>query len=138
MLKTAAMVKALSPHNVHKAATAVAAVPTTGTEGDWNAYWTLVTGMIIVLFLLYIAGNGQLTAWLQLFTYATPATPSPAGASAASGPLSTLDNLMPASLKNVATGLNNLVTGPPIVNLPALTSGAAAAVAGATSLGLGN
>lgn len=39
--------------------------------------------MLVLMFVLFIAANNLLTAWLQLFVYSAPVTEQPSGAAAA-------------------------------------------------------
>lgn len=47
---------------------------------SWGNYWTLITAMAVLLFVIYIAANGQIAAWLKLFVYATPSSVQPGSA----------------------------------------------------------
>lgn len=99
--------------------------PTPGQS--WSNYWTVITGMAVFMFLLYVVSNGLAAKWLALFSYSTPNVVQPS--SNAIGSAATA--LGATALNQVASGLagnapkSDSVTGP---------AGAAQVDAGAADL----
>lgn len=50
---------------------------------SWGDYWTAVTGMGLLLFIIYLAANGQLQTWFNLFIFSPASSIAPQGAAAA-------------------------------------------------------
>lgn len=55
-------------------------LPGVDTSGS---FWTVITAMMLVAFILYITANGLLQRWLQLLVFSTPQAITPAGTSGA-------------------------------------------------------
>ena len=71
------------------------------TQGEsWSTYWTVITGMTLLMFVIFLAANGQLQAWLNLFIYSTPDVQQVSSGSSGS------------ALGNAITGTLNGLGGP--------------------------
>lgn len=46
---------------------------------SWGSYWLVITSLGGVLLLFYLAANGQLSAWLNLFVFSQPVAVQPTG-----------------------------------------------------------
>jgi hypothetical protein len=80
-----------------QAATSAAGLP---DAPAWAGYWTWVTAVILLMFVLYTAQKGTLSTWLGFFTWSTQATPT------ATDPLTSLAN----GLNSIFTAAQNAGT----------------------------
>lgn len=119
-----------------QAAHASAGLP---TAPAWAGYWNFTTGLIIVMFILYLAKNNRLSTWVAFLGWGTPkqiaSASNAATPSASSGTPQTLGGLLsgaPGQGGPFAGGSTDPVAGSVTQALKALPSLSGAA------LGLGN
>jgi len=60
-------------------------VDTPGLRDPTSGYWSFISMAIVVLFVFYIAGRGELGAWLAILVPAPPIAPKAVGAGQAPG-----------------------------------------------------